>query len=56
MILKQNCKIGSQSVVMPDVTIGTNTIVGAFSFVNEDVPDNVVAVGAPAEVIRDIKE
>jgi acetyltransferase-like isoleucine patch superfamily enzyme len=40
---------------MPDVTIGTNTIVGAFSFVNADIPENVVAVGVPANVIRIIK-
>ena len=36
---------------MPGVTVGKNSIVGAFSFVNEDIPDNVIAVGAPAKVI-----
>jgi acetyltransferase-like isoleucine patch superfamily enzyme len=56
VILKKGCKIGSHSVVMPSVTIGENTIIGAFSFVNEDIPDNVVAVGVPAKVIRKIKE
>lgn len=35
--LKKNCKIGSRSVVMPGVTIGENTIIGAYSFVNKDV-------------------
>ena len=55
VILKKNCRIGSHSVVMPGVTIGENSIIGAFSFVNVDVPDNVVAVGAPAKVIRNIK-
>ena len=53
--MKKGCRIGSHSVVMPDVTIGTNTIVGAFSFVNADIPENVVAVGVPANVIRIIK-
>ena len=53
--LKKNCKIGSHSVVMPGVTIGENTIIGAFSFVNRDVPDNVVAVGAPIRVIKKIE-
>jgi acetyltransferase-like isoleucine patch superfamily enzyme len=52
VILKKGCKIGSHSVVMPGVTIGENTIIGAFSFVNEDIPDNDVAVGVPAKVIK----
>jgi len=55
VILKQNCKIGSHSVIMPGLTIGENSIVGAFSFVNADVPDNVVAVGVPAKVIRKLR-
>ena len=48
--LKKNCRIGSHSVIMPGVTIGENTIVGAFSFVNHDLPANVVAFGVPAKV------
>jgi acetyltransferase-like isoleucine patch superfamily enzyme len=56
VILKQNCKIGSHSVIMPGLTIGENSIVGAFSFVNADVPDNVVAVGVPAKVIRKLRQ
>src|SRR3989344_7711105 len=47
--LKKNCKIGSHSIVMPGVTVGQNSIVGAFSFVNKDIPDNVVAFGIPAK-------
>ena len=35
-------------------TLGENSIIGAFSFVNDDIPDNVVAVGVPAKVIRNI--
>lgn len=54
VILKKNCRIGSHSVVMPGVTIGENSIIGAFSFVTDDLPDNVVAVGVPAKVIRNI--
>ncbi len=50
--LKKNCKVGSHSVVMPGVTIGKNSVVGAFSFVNKDIPDNVVAGGVPAKVIK----
>jgi len=54
VILKERCKLGSHSVIMPGVTIGKNSIVGAFSFVNEDIPDNVVALGVPAKVVKKI--
>lgn len=50
--LKKNCRIGSHTVVMPGVTIGENSFVGACSFVNADIPDNCVAFGVPARVIR----
>lgn len=50
--LKKNCKIGSHSVIMPGVTIGENSIVGAFSFVNKNIPANTVAFGVPAKVRR----
>ncbi len=50
--LKKNCKIGSHSVIMPGVTVGENSIVGAFSFVNKSIPDNVMAFGIPAKVYR----
>ncbi len=52
--LKRNCKIGSHSTVMPNVTIGENAIVGANSLVLSDIPDNVIAFGVPAKVIRKI--
>lgn len=52
VVLKNNCKIGSHSVVMPGITVGENSIVGAFSFVNRNVPDNVTVAGVPARVIR----
>ena len=54
--LKENCKIGSHSTVMPNVTIGKNSIIGANSLVLSDIPDNVVAFGIPAKVIRRIDE
>ena len=50
--LKKGCRVGSHSVLMPGVTIGENAVVGAFSFVNADVPDGAVAHGIPAKVIR----
>lgn len=50
--LKKNCKIGSHSMIMPGVTVGENSVVGAFSFVNKDIPANVVAKGVPIKIIK----
>ena len=55
IILKKNCKIGSHSVIMPGVTIGENAVIGAFSFVNKDVQENLVAAGVPIRVIKKIE-
>lgn len=52
VILKKNCRLGSHSVVMPGITIGENSIIGAFSFISRDIPDNVLAYGIPARIIR----
>ncbi len=52
IILKKNCKIGSHSLVMPGVTVGENSIVGAFSFVSKDIPDNALAFGVPAKPVK----
>ncbi len=52
VVLKKNCKVGSHSTVMPGVTIGENSIVGAHSFVTSDIPDNCVAFGVPARVVK----
>ena len=54
VILKKNCKIGSHSTIMPGVTIGENSVVGAYSFVKDSIPDNALALGIPAKVIRNI--
>ena len=54
--LKQNSKIGSHSTVLPGVTIGKNSIIGAHSLIIDDIPDNVVAFGVPAKIIRKINE
>lgn len=55
IILKKNCKIGTHSVIMPGVIVGENSIIGAFSFVKENIPDNVVAFGVPAKIIKNIE-
>jgi len=56
IVLKKNCRIGSHSTVLPGVTIGENSIIGAHSLVNTDIPPNVVAVGVPAKIIKRIDE
>jgi acetyltransferase-like isoleucine patch superfamily enzyme len=50
--LKKYCKIGTHSTIMPNVTIGVNSIVGAYSFVNNDIPDNELWVGIPAKFMK----
>ena len=52
VVVKRGAKIGSHSVIMPGVTVGENAVVGAFSFVTEDIPDGALAVGVPAKVIK----
>lgn len=56
VVLKKNCRIGSQSVVMPGVTIGENAIIGAQSFVNKDVPPNEVWAGSPARFLMSLAQ
>lgn len=46
--------IGASVVILPGVTIGDNSIIGAGSVVNKDIPENVVAAGVPAKVIKSI--
>ncbi len=48
VILKENCKVGTHSTIMPNVVIGENSIIAAYSFVNKNVPDNEVWAGIPA--------
>lgn len=51
-----NCWIGAGALILPGVTIGDNTVVGAGSVVTRDLPANVVAVGNPCRVLRPIGE
>lgn len=50
--LKKNCRIGTHSSIMPGVTVGENAVVGAHSFVTEDVPANTVVAGVPAKLLK----
>ncbi|WP_373974792.1 sugar O-acetyltransferase [Vibrio vulnificus] len=54
--IKDNVWIGANSVVLPGVTIGENSVIGAGSVVMKDIPANVVAVGNPCRVLRPIGE
>ncbi len=49
-----NVWIGASVTVLPGVRIGSNTVIGAGSVVNRDIPDGVVAVGSPCRVLRPI--
>ena len=52
----KNCWIGAGAVILPGVSIGDNTVIGAGSIVTKDIPANVVAVGNPCRVLREIGE
>jgi len=51
-----NVFIGMDSIILPNITIGNNCIVGAGSVVSKNIPDNSVAVGVPARVIKTMNE
>jgi len=52
----RNCWLGAGVIVMPGVTIGDNTVIGAGSVVTKDIPSGVVAVGNPCRVLRQVGE
>ena len=52
----RNCWIGAGVLIMPGVTIGDNTVIGAGSVVTKDIPANVLAFGSPCRVQREIGE
>ncbi|MGP9768030.1 acyltransferase [Halomonas sp. AOP13-D3-9] len=54
--VKQGASIGANATLLPGITIGTNSMVGAGAVVTQDVPENAVVVGNPAKVIRYIEQ
>ena len=52
----RNCWIGAGVVIVPGITIGDNVVIGAGSVVTKDIPSNVVAVGNPCKVLREVNE
>jgi len=56
VVIGRNCWIGVGAIILPGVTIGDNTVIGAGSVVDKDIPANAVAVGNPCKVVRGIDE
>jgi acetyltransferase-like isoleucine patch superfamily enzyme len=54
--LKSKAKIGANATILPFLTIGENSLVGAGAVVVDDVPPNTVVIGCPARVIKSIKD
>ncbi len=52
----RNCWLGAGVIVLPGVSIGDNSVIGAGSVVTKDIPANVVAFGSPCKVVRPISE
>ncbi|WP_028044635.1 DapH/DapD/GlmU-related protein [Candidatus Stoquefichus massiliensis] len=48
--------LGANVVVLPGVTIGSGSVIGAGRIVNKDIPENVVAFGNPRRVIKNIEQ
>jgi len=56
VILKKGCKVGSQAIIIPGVTIGENAIVGSNSFVNRNIPAGQVWYGTPAKFAHNVAD
>jgi maltose O-acetyltransferase len=56
IVIGDNVWLGGGVIVLPGVTIGGNTVVGAGAVVTRDLPANVVAVGNPARVVRSLEQ
>jgi maltose O-acetyltransferase len=54
--LKRNCFLGAGVTILPNVTVGENSIVGAGSVVTEQIPDNELWAGVPARKIMGVSE
>ena len=52
----RNCWLGAGVIVVPGVTVGDNVVIGAGSVVTKDLPSNVIAVGNPCTVLREVNE
>ncbi|WP_294466517.1 sugar O-acetyltransferase [uncultured Anaerofustis sp.] len=56
VIIEDNVWIGGNVIILPGVTIGENSIIGAGSVINKSIPQNVIAAGNPCKIIKEIEE
>ena len=56
IVVGNNVHIGTNAIIMPNVRIGDNCIIGCGAIVTKDIPNNSIAVGVPAKVIKNIDE
>ena len=54
IVIEKNVWIGAGAIILPGVTIGENSVIGAGSIVTKNIPKNVLAYGSPCKVIRGI--
>lgn len=55
-LIKKGASVGANATILPGITIGYNSIIGAGSVVTKDIPDNVIVAGNPAKIIRSISD
>ena len=56
VVIGKDCWIGGKAIILPGVTIGDRVVIGAGAVVNKDVPDDSLAVGNPARVIKKLNQ
>lgn len=56
IVIGDNVHIGTNAIIMPGVSIGSNCVIGCGAVVTKDIPDNSIAVGVPARVIKTVEE
>ena len=56
IVLEKGCALGTNTMIMPGVTIGEGAIIGAYSLVTKDIPAWSIAIGRPAKVVRKVPE
>lgn len=52
VIIRKDAFIGIGAILMPNITIGERSIIAPYSFVNKDVPENVLVAGNPAKIVK----
>lgn len=54
--IEDNVWLGANCIIMPGITIGENSVIGAGSIVTKNIPSNVIAVGSPCRILREIDD